>query len=431
MKVPDSVFSRTTFLLVITYLLLLIVTITSIAYFILFPVARRSAEDLAALIVLSGQTWVELPPQVRPDLAAELMENHALKVTAELFELHDRAFTPPYIQFLDDALRRRTHDSYRLGVSSNYDGWHWVDLPQAGQQLRFGFHESRLNANPSKAIFTIAFLLMALCVVSALLLSHSLTWPLRRFSAAISSLGRGEKTQLRETGPAEIKLLTHKFNDMSDEVVRLLNNRTVMLAGISHDLRTPMTRMQLALAMMPEIGDNEMSQEVFSSLADMEKLIADTMQIAREIDQQEPALDCDLAKLVSEVVASQCHHNVAINWHPSMNIVIPLPRSSLMRVLTNLLENAILYGGGEPVSVGQSGTPERPVISIIDRGPGIPRDQLDAVFQPFFRLEGSRAVTTGGSGIGLAIVQQICNANSWQVSLTPGEDGGTIATLAL
>ena len=429
MKIAESVFSRTALMLIATSLALLIVTIASIAYFVLFPVARQSADDLAALIVRSGQAWLELPAGERPGLETRLLENHELKVTREQFELGDLSFTPPYIRFLNNALALRTHNAYRLGINPGHENWVWVDLPLGDQQLRFGFHESRLSASPSEAFITMALTLLVLSVVAAVLLSQRLTRPIRQLSGAISSLSRGEKIPLEETGPAEIRLLTHRFNQMSDEVVRLLNNRTVLLAGISHDLRTPMTRMRLALEMIPDIADDAMGKEITSSLADMENLIADTMQIAREIDHQDPADDCNLAELISEVVESQRFHQLAIEWRPPAEIVQTMPRASLKRVLTNLLENAIRYGGGKPVSVALTVEAGYLQISISDQGPGIPDGLVDAVFQPFFRLESSRAVSTGGSGIGLAIVQQICNVNSWQVALLPGVNGGTVATV--
>ena len=430
MKIPDSIFSRTALLLTITSLLLVMITLASTAYFVLFPVAKRSADDLAALIVLSAQTWVELPPEARSDLEFELLNNHSLKVSREHFTLQNQPNFPPYIYFLSRALKERTNEDIQVGSNPEYPSWHWVDILMADHRLRFGFTEDRINASPSKALFTTAISLIFLSIVSALLLSARLTRPLVDFSGAIKSVGKGQKALVNETGPTEIKILAEKFNAMSEQVSQLLENRTVLLAGISHDLRTPMTRMHLALEMMPELKDTDLGKEIYTNLKEMENLLGDTMQIARGIDQQERSEICNLTELITDVIDSQRHHEIIVNWTPPEKIELSLPCSSFKRVVLNLLSNAIRYGNGKPVTVELS-QGDNPTIIIRDHGPGIPADKIDAVFQPFFRLEGSRATSTGGSGLGLAIVKQICDANSWTVTLSPGSGGGTIARLTL
>ena len=414
-----------------TSLLLVIITLAATAYFVLFPVAKRSADDLAALVVLSAQTWVELPPEARPDLEIELLEHHSLRFTRDIFMLDEPPyFRPPYVYFLDEALKERLGEPFYLGGSQSHPGWHWIDIPMAGQQMRFGFTENRMGASPSKAIISITLSLVLLAVIAALLLSIRITRPLVNFSRAITTVGRGEKAKIQETGPQELKLLAENFNEMSKEVSQLLENRTVLLAGISHDLRTPITRMHLALEMIPDLKDSNLGRGIYANLKEMEVLLSDTMQIAKGINQEELCATCDLTELVSEVVEAHRHLDIDINWAPASEAEVSLPCASLKRVIANLLGNAIRYGDGHPVDI-QLEVSRRPTIIIRDHGSGIPEDKVDMVFQPFFRLEGSRALTTGGSGLGLAIVRQICDANSWVVTLSPATGGGTTATLIL
>jgi two-component system osmolarity sensor histidine kinase EnvZ len=139
----------------------------------------------------------------------------------------------------------------------------------------------------------------------------------------------------------------------------------------------------------------------------------------------------DLAEIISEVVAGCRQGNVPVKWEPGEPFTWSVPVTSLKRVLSNLLENAIRYGNNHPAAMELKQEKGSPVIRVLDRGPGIPEAMRSAVFRPFKRLENSRSTITGGSGLGLAIVQQLCNAQGWEVSLQPRNGGGTVAVLRL
>jgi two-component system osmolarity sensor histidine kinase EnvZ len=265
-----------------------------------------------------------------------------------------------------------------------------------------------------------------------LIIALRLSRPLAALSAATSAVGRGEQQlALPETGPDELKALAGSFNQMSREVAELLENRTTLLAGLSHDLRTPLTRMRLAVELLPENEADELCSGLRQDMDEMDHLLRETLLLARGVGHGEKRQERNLGEIISEVVAGCRQGDVPVKWEPAESVTWSVPVTSLKRVLSNLLGNAIRYGNNHPVAMELKKEQGAPVIRILDRGPGIPEEMRSAVFRPFQRLENSRSTTTGGSGLGLAIVQQLCNAQGWEVSLQPRSGGGTVAVLYL
>jgi two-component system osmolarity sensor histidine kinase EnvZ len=432
MKLPNSLFFHTATTLAFTSLLLVVITLAATAWFVLIPVGKQAADDLAALLILSAQTWVEVPPETRPDLEQELLDSHRLRLSTESFPLSLPRPTPPYLTILHQAIERRIGHPVAFGSHADHEGWYWVDLTIADHTLRFGFTHDRIGASPPFALLTIAIAILILAIATALIIALRLSRPLAVLSAATSAVGRGEKQlALPETGPDELKALAGNFNQMSQEVAELLENRTTLLAGLSHDLRTPLTRMRLALELLPEKEADELCSGLHQDVDEMDHLLHETLRLARGVGHGEKLQQRDLAEIISEVVAGCRQGNVPVKWAPGEPFTWSVPVTSLKRVLNNLLENAIRYGNNHPAAMELKQEKGSPVIRVLDRGPGIPEAMRSAVFRPFKRLENSRSTTTGGSGLGLAIVQQLCNAQGWEVSLQPRNGGGTVAVLRL
>jgi two-component system osmolarity sensor histidine kinase EnvZ len=432
MKLPNSLFFHTATTLAFTSLLLVVITLAATAWFVLIPVGKQAADDLAALLILSAQTWVEVPPETRPDLEQELLDSHRLRLSTESFPLSLPRPTPPYLTILHHAIERRIGQPVAFGSHADHEGWYWVDLTIADHTLRFGFTHDRIGASPPFALLTIAIAILILAIATALIIALRLSRPLAVLSAATSAVGRGEKPlALPETGPDELKALAGNFNQMSQEVAELLENRTTLLAGLSHDLRTPLTRMRLALELLPEKEADELCSGLHQDVDEMDHLLHETLRLARGVGHGEKLQQRDLAEIISEVVAGCRQGNVPVKWAPGEPFTWSVPVTSLKRVLNNLLENAIRYGNNHPAAMELKQEKGSPVIRVLDRGPGIPEAMRSAVFRPFKRLENSRSTTTGGSGLGLAIVQQLCNAQGWEVSLQPRNGGGTVAVLRL
>lgn len=445
---PNTLFFRTATTLVIALLLLSITILASSAYFVIVPVGKRSADDLAALLVLASQTWVELPPETRSDFEQELMTAHGIQLLAAERPLDTKNRLKFYIyqRLLQDALEKRLGGKVEVtrGIVPNQPDWVWFVLPSAEGPLQFGISLERIGAHPPVVLISIVIAVVVLAIGAALTIALRISRPLAILSAATNTVGKGEKIIIPEDkGPDEIATLARNFNRMSQQVADLLENRTTLLAGISHDLRTPLTRIRLALEINANSIDSEYRSGLENNIAEMEQLLEQALLLARGIDEKEPFEERDLVSLLS-TLASQLEAEWLLQ-HPdsearvlfeadaSLNnsLTWSLPEQSILRVLLNLIENALRYGNNKPISIQLSVQQGFPLISILDRGPGIPEQEIDAVFRPFYRLEDSRNLKTGGSGLGLAIVRQLCQAIGWEIRLFPRSGGGTEARLWL
>jgi two-component system osmolarity sensor histidine kinase EnvZ len=221
--------------------------------------------------------------------------------------------------------------------------------------------------------------------------------------------------------------LSRRFNAMAVQVRELLAARTTLLAGVSHDLRTPLTRMRLALEMFKDLPDPHLLQRMEHDIDEMNRLIGDVLDLARGLGHETAVvidLPCFLARLVNSYTSPS---TISLSC-PSGQCVAP--PSALQRVITNLLQNALRYAPGQIELVAQPNE-QGWRLGVLDRGPGIPADKLEQVFQAFFRLDASRSPVTGGSGLGLAIVRELARLNGWRVSLQPRPGGGLEAWLEL
>jgi two-component system osmolarity sensor histidine kinase EnvZ len=205
----------------------------------------------------------------------------------------------------------------------------------------------------------------------------------------------------------------------------LLDNRTTLLAGISHDLRTPMTRLQLNLEMLRDAPSPARIDRAVADLADMNKLITGYLELARTT-QAEARVRVDLAVLLEEAAA-----DAGLAWPGAASCGVEAGRLALRQIVSNLIQNAQRYGGGTPVELALECTGRLARVVVRDAGPGIPDDQLDKVFRPFYRIEASRSQATGGTGLGLAIVRQLAESNGWKVSLKNRTTGGLEAVLEI
>lgn len=432
MKFPNTLFFRNAATLVATSFLLVLITLATMAYFVVIPVGKQSANDLAALLVFSAQTWVELPPETRVDLERELLKSHGLKLETSPSSIPMYKPKRLYLGILSQAIEKRIGYSPTIGYLPEQDDWYWVDIHIAGHKLRFGFTEARIGARPPMALLTISIAILIVAITTALVLALRLSRPLAVLSKATSALGRGEKQlTLPENGPDEVVAQANNFNQLSHEIGELLENRTTLLAGLSHDLRTPLTRIHLALEFLPEIKEGDLITGVYRDLNEMDRLIHETLLLARGVETQEKTKEVDLNEVISEVVLSCQQGDNQINWMPTTTLLWTVPVQSFKRILGNLLENAIRYGDGKPVAVEMRPEKGVPVIRVLDRGPGIPKEKRHMVFRPFYRLDDSRNAATGGSGLGLAIVQQLCNAQGWRISIHSRAGGGTEVSLEL
>ncbi len=436
MREPRSLYVRTSFTIFISLFIFLAFAAVIVFQNLMQPIARQAAGDMAALMVLSAQTWVELSPEVRPRFELELKNYHHILIkdyhhiltTEGEKKLQPADFSQPFLHFLKQALEERLEQAIELSAEESAEDINglfiWFDIAISNHIIRVGYPYQHIGLNPPKVIFILLLGAAVLIFLTSSLLVRRLTKPLENLSRATLQMGRGTKIPpLKETGAKELTLLARSFNQMNHRVQQLLDNRNTLLAGISHDLRTPISRIHLALELMENNNNEELLQGIRYDLDEMNHLIGQTLELAIS---REKALDklkkVDLNELISLEVQKFKQEYELIQWRPAKSCNALISQTAFQRIFQNLLQNAINYGENSPIKVHLESTSEQIKICISDQGPGIPKESQSKIFQPFFRLEASRNISTGGSGLGLAIVSQLCEIYGWTIQLNSNEN---------
>jgi signal transduction histidine kinase len=281
---------------------------------------------------------------------------------------------------------------------------------------------------PAWSTATTALILATLIIVLGLsvLGIRRLTAPLSTLTQAAERLGRNVNSPpLPESGATDVIQAIRAFNDMQERIRRFVEDRTRMIAAISHDLRTPITRMRLRAEL---IGESEQQQKMLADLAEMETMIASTLSFAREDANPEPRQRVDLVALLQAVCADIPEAKLSTEPPPAP-VPIDAQPVALRRGFTNLIDNAVRYGGEARIDLG--GDDRNIIVTIDDKGSGIPDEQLDRVFRPFYRLDSSRSRDTGGTGLGLAVARTVFRAHGGDVLLSNRNGQGLRATVTL
>ena len=265
-----------------------------------------------------------------------------------------------------------------------------------------------------------------LAVAVAIWLARRLVAPLGRLQEAADRVGQGAAPELLpESGPREVARLARHFNAMAAQVNALLTARTTLLAGISHDIRTPLARMRLAIELLRENPGSAALDRLEADIEEINQLVASLLELARGLNREKPEV-VDLQSLLAGLAGD--HPNVSVDCRYD---VLNAPPIALRRALGNLLGNALRYGAGEAIELRAEAKDGICRIGVLDRGPGIPAEKMEAVLHPFFRLEPSRSASTGGAGLGLAIVDQLAGLFGWELSLRARPEGGLAAWLSI
>ncbi len=434
MKSRPSLFRRATLSIGVGLLVFQVLSIAAIAAYVLMPLEEQSANDFAALLALSARTWVELPPETRPAFAAELAANHGLELGETVEPASDETqHHHMYMRYLRAALVRHADPGVVARLTEAEDRSFRVDFPMAGHPLRFSFSYDRLNSSPFRALVVILCTAALTSLAVAWLLARRISGPVRRLALAARQIGSGEHpAELPEDVEQELADLAHVFNQTSAKLATQRENRDTLLAGISHDLRSPLTRLRMALGMLAEESNSPLIARMEADIEAMDTLIGAQLQLAR-VRQREPAASTDVDALLRDLVGAvtataACPVRLRTTGRPCAADVAPV---ALRRILANLIDNACLHGAQRPFEVVRRRSVGTIVIGVRDRGPGIPSDMREAVFRPFVRVEPSRSRATGGSGLGLAIARQIAETHGWVLAMKPRVGGGSSFWLAM
>jgi len=301
-----------------------------------------------------------------------------------------------------------------------------VRLPDSSTLLYRVTRESPGTPLPPSLMLNV-ILLVAVLVIALYVVARSITLPLSRLALAADNLGRSIlQPKLAEEGARELRDAARAFNTMQDRLHRYLDSRTRVLAAMSHDLKTPLTRLRLQVE--TQIEDPALQGRFGKELDEMESMVRGALALFRGLNDEEALEPVDVDLLLETVRGefAEMGKDVTLEGH-ALGPLSGKPQA-LKRCITNLVDNAVKFGGRTRMLVRDGAQLE---ISVCDDGPGIPADQLEKVFEPFYRLESSRNRDTGGSGLGLSIARDVAQAHGGSLLLRNRPEGGLEARLTL
>ncbi|CAG0929024.1 MAG: Osmolarity sensor protein EnvZ [Rhodocyclaceae bacterium] len=391
------------------------------------PRARQMAQLVVSVVNLTRTALLTAQPDKRLELLIELSSLEGIRIYPA--EEDDRVEPlpdqfAPVAQMVRDGLGPRT----RLTLEHDGEAGFWVSFHVAdGDEYWMMLPRERVERGFPLQWLGWGAAVLGLALAGAYLVMFRVARPLKGLSDAARGIGRGERpAPLAESGPAEIRTVTHAFNQMSQDLARLDEDRALILAGISHDLRTPLTRLRLAAEMSGDAGARE---GMAADIEDMDKIIGQFLDFARDA-QGEPAESTDLNAVVRHVIEPLQKRGAKISLKLGELPVCRLRPLGLLRLTGNLVGNALRYGSDDVVEVATRREADRLLLEVMDRGPGIPSAEAERLKRPFTRLEGART-DAGGAGLGLAIVERIARSHGGALDLLPREGGGLTARVTL
>jgi len=279
---------------------------------------------------------------------------------------------------------------------------------------------------PYRLLLSLAVLLAAVIAVS-LLAVRWVTRPLKVLAETAEELGKNiHRPALEERGPLEVMRAAHALNTMQARLIGTLDERTRVLAAMSHDLKTPITRLRLRAELLEDAG---LKAKVAADLDEMQSMVGGALDFLRGAGSGEPVKPVDMAALLESLQADMQELGGEVRIEGAALKPFPGKPQALKRCLWNLLDNAVKYGKKARVAVDDND--ERLEIRIQDEGPGIPPSEIGKVFEPFYRVEGSRSRETGGTGLGLSIAKGIAEDHGGSLTLRNRAEGGLESILTL
>lgn len=421
---PRSAFARTVALIATLLLINQIISYVMVGLYVVQPSMQQVTSVIARQIegALILDEWIresDTFPRDKRDLALRYTEATGIQGFSQEDALENGLRQTTSYSFLSNRMRDLLGAETEVRVSQGEQFYVWVETERLpGYWLRVevdSFNESRF----SPLLFYL-ILIGILSVLGGMLFTNWQNRPLKSLERAARQIGRGDyPEQLPERGSTEVIAVTRAFNQMSKGVQQLEQDRALLMAGVSHDLRTPLTRIRLATEMMPP-NEDYLAEGIISDIDDMNAIIdqfIDYVRVDTSADQ-----DCEnLNFLVEDVVGhlpETWHAQVTVNYQSMPDV--PVRAISIKRVLLNLLENAERYGKDKIIiDTGYDEESAKVWVVVCDNGPGIPADQIEHLLQPF--TQGDKARATKGSGLGLAIVKRIVERHHGHVVFSRSE----------
>ncbi|HZM44878.1 MAG TPA: ATP-binding protein [Burkholderiales bacterium] len=394
------------------------------------PRARQIARQIVSVVNLTRAALISAQSDRRLELLRDLSQEEQVQVYLaepgeQIAPLPDR----PFLRIIDRELRKSLGPDTQFTVNRNGVPGGWVSFTIDEEVFWVRIPRTRIERRESLRWIGWGTVILALALVGAWLVVFRINRPLSALTRAAEAMGRGKvPPPVPETGPSEISTLSRAFNQMASDLKRLDDERALLLAGVSHDLRTPLSRIRLGLEMLDDRGDPALKAGMEKDIGDIDAAISQFLDFARTNEGETALPDGDLNAMVRGACERSERNGMPVRMQLAPLPPLPLRPLAMQRAVVNLIENALRHGGPD-VEVRTALENGRAVIEVLDRGPGIPAAQADDMLRPFTRLDTARS--TPGTGLGLAIVDRIARLHGGEVKLLPRDGGGLRARMEL
>ena len=394
------------------------------------PRARQTAQQISSVINITRWALITADPAKRFDLLSELSQTEAIQVYAgeaaeQTTPLPDR----PFVREVARELVRQLGPDTQITLTRGGVRGLWVSFRIDGDQYWVLMPRSRIERNEPLRWLQWAALVLVLAIVGAYLIVSLINRPLRELTRAAGLMGKGATPQpVTETGPSEVSTVAQAFNQLAADLKRLDDERVLLLAGVSHDLRTPLSRIRLSMEMMDDKGDAELRAGLVQDIEDIDAAIGQFLDFARLRDAEAAVPGTNLNDVVESAVSRYVREEKPVRCNLGTVPPMPLRPRAMQRLVSNLVDNALRHADSE-IEIVTRAEPGCAVIEVLDRGPGIPDDAAERMLQPFTRLDAARGGS--GTGLGLAIVDRIARMHGGKVQLLQREGGGLRARVEL
>ncbi len=430
---PKSLFGRALLILVLPTLFIQMVTVYIFFDRHLDNITRHMSTTLAGEAAFLVNQLKDTPAKEKPKVVDEFSSATGVSVSFEEVEAFNPKKTVRDFPEFQEILRSKIDEDFTVRRGKDGDVVN-IRIKLPTQTLKIQTSSKRLESRT--AMVFVAWMLGASCLflfIAVIFLRNQIR-PITRLAEAADSFGRGVDTpDFRPHGATEVRKAARAFITMRERIRRQIRTRTDMLSGISHDLRTPLTRMKLQLAMLPEeVSKRSDMREAIDELDDdvqqMQQMIQEYLDFARD-EGREEAVQINIGEFLADVVSDYTRMQQAVSLTIENTAEISLRLSACRRMLHNIIDNALRYGKRCYLSLRIVGSYAE--IAIDDEGAGIPEDKRDVVFKPFNRLEASRNTKTGGVGLGLTIARDVVLAHGGSIALDSAPVGGLRVVIKL
>ncbi len=421
---PKSLFWRSA--LLIGSLLVVSQIVLSIVFYVFVQRPRLDfAQDLT-LVYLDNvrAALTTLPLIAREKFLNDVDPESDLRVTREIPKTDTTIAKQPLVRVFVRELQERLPRGERVIVQETPVSALWVSLLVNGEPYWIVVRLAKLRVDGSTALIVPFVISLLLAAIGGVLIHRSLNRPLARLQDFAAAIGRGERPPAVDShGPHEIASLSDAFNRMAHDLDSMDADRRMMLAGVSHDLRTPVTRLRLALEVAGKDIDAQTRERMEANLRELDNSLSQFLDFARS-ERDEAVVETDLFDIANECVATYEAQGHSIALFGTHGTRVPVRPLALMRALTNLVDNSLKYSAGEiEIEVARASNTNDAMLAVRDRGAALQSTDFERLRKPFARMNESRGGPTG-TGLGLAIVERIANLHNAALTFTAREGGG-------